>query len=150
MSAKDRRKNISGYLLNQTEKGICLIPINAEFRKNTIDIEHYIIINQNDIKEVKIKSQEILYIKIQILLKDGTKYIMTTNKKIRSMPMHGENVAKFVKIYKKQKQWKNLLTFTLKYCIVIMYNKYFICANILRIYKTSLQSIIVLQKEDLT
>ncbi len=101
MSAKKRQKNISGYLLNQTEKGICLIPINAEFRKNTLDIENYIIINQKDIKEVKISNKEIIYIKIQIILKDGTKYIMTTNKKIRTMPKHGENVEKFIKIYKK-------------------------------------------------
>lgn len=94
-------KNIMGYLLNKNEKGICLIPIVIDtFTKNKIEIDNYIFIPDNDIDKVVIKNEDISFKRIKIILKDKTKYILKTPKKIKNVDYHTDNLNKFMGIYK--------------------------------------------------
>lgn len=98
-----KNKNVMGYLLNQTEKGIALIPIVKDtMSKNKIDEQNYIFIPQNNIENVKITNEEINFKRIVITLKDGTKYKMKTIKKTKKIPYHNENLNNFIAIYNKK------------------------------------------------
>lgn len=100
LSAK-KNKNIMGYLLNKNELGICLIPIVIDtFTKNKIDLEQYIFIPEENIDKVIIKNEEIGFKRIKIILKDKTKYVLKTPKKIKQVDYHASNLNKFIEIYK--------------------------------------------------
>lgn len=96
-----KNKNVMGYLLNKNDKGICLIPIIAEtINKNKIDIDNYIFIKEEEIDRVTIKNEEIGFKKIIILLKDKTKYVLKTPKKVIKREYHKVNLDKFIEFYK--------------------------------------------------
>lgn len=96
-----KNKKVMGYLLNQYDQGICLIPVVADtLTKNKIDDENPIIINQDKIDKVVIKNDLNGYL-IRITLKDKTKYRLRTLKKIKKVPYHEKNLNQFIKIYKK-------------------------------------------------
>lgn len=96
-----KNKNVMGYLLNKNDKGICLIPIIAEtINKNKIDIDNYIFIKEEEIDKVTIKNEEIGFKKIIILLKDKTKYVLKTPKKVINREYHKINLDKFIEFYK--------------------------------------------------
>lgn len=96
-----KNKNVMGYLLNKNDKGICLIPIIAEtINKNKIDIDNYIFIKEEEIDKVTIKNEEIGFKKIIILLKDKTKYVLKTPKKVIKREYHKVNLDKFIEFYK--------------------------------------------------
>ena len=98
-----KNKNVMGYLLNQTEKGITLIPIVKEtMNKSKIEEQNYIFIPQNKIETVKITNEEINFKRIVISLKDGTKYKMKTIKKTKKNPEHNQNVNRFIDMYSKK------------------------------------------------
>lgn len=74
-----KRKNIIGYFLNKNEKGICLIPMILGNNKTLqIDIDNYISINENEIRKIKIKNEDIVYKAITIILNNHTKYNLKT------------------------------------------------------------------------
>lgn len=96
-----KNKNIMGYLLNKNENGICLIPIIADtLTKNKIDLDNYIFIKNEEIDKVIIKNEEIGFKKIKILLKDKSKYILKTPKKILNADYHKKNLENFIEMYK--------------------------------------------------
>lgn len=95
-----KNKNIMGYLLNKNDKGICLIPIVVDtLIKNKIDIDNYIFINEEDIEQVVIKNEQIGFKRIKIVLKDKTKYVLKTPKKVIKRDYHKINLDKFIEIY---------------------------------------------------
>lgn len=97
-----KNHNVMGYLLNQTEKGIALIPIVKEtMNKNKLDIQNYIFIPKERIEKVKITNEEINFKRIVITLKDKTKYKMKTLKKNKKRLYHEENLNNFIKMYTK-------------------------------------------------
>lgn len=90
-----------GYLFNQNDKGICLIPIIADtLSRNKVDIENYIFIKNEDIEKVYIKNEDFIFKKIKIVLKDKSKYIIKTSKKIKNINYHENNLNKFIEMYK--------------------------------------------------
>ena len=66
-----------------------------------IDIDGYIDIKPEDIRNIKIKNENFIYKRITITLNDKTKYVMTTAKKIKGSDYHKENVKKFIEMYSK-------------------------------------------------
>lgn len=99
ISIKKNRK-IMGYLLNKNENGICLIPVVMDtLTKNKIDIDNYVLLKNEDIAKVIIKNEEIGFKKIKIVLKDNTKYVMKTPKKIIKADYHQMNLNKFIELY---------------------------------------------------
>lgn len=96
-----KNKNVMGYLLNQNENGICLIPIVAEtMTKNRIDVDHYIWIENENIEKITIKNEDIGFKKITIRLKDKTKYALKVSKRIIHLDYHKVNLDKFIEMYK--------------------------------------------------
>ena len=92
---------VVGYLFNQNDQGICLIPIVVDtMTKNKIAIEKYVFIKQEDIEKIIIKNEDIKFKKIKIVLKDKTKFVMRTSKKIRNIDYHENNLNKFIELYK--------------------------------------------------
>lgn len=95
-----KNKGVMGYLLNKNENGICLIPIIMDtITKNKVDLDNYIFIKEEEIEKVVIKNEEIGFKKIKILLKDKSKYILKTSKKIINVDYHKINLDKFIKMY---------------------------------------------------
>ena len=102
IEAARQKNNVSGYFVNKNEREICLIPvITDDNRVMQIDIDGYIDIKPEDIKNVKIKNEDFIYKRITITLNDKTKYVMTTAKKIKGSDYHKENVKKFIEMYSK-------------------------------------------------
>lgn len=96
-----KNHNVMGYLLNKNDKGICLIPIVTDtLTKNKLDIDNYIFINEDDISQVVIKTKEIGFKTIKIVLKDNTKYVLETPKMVLKREYHKINLDKFIEIYK--------------------------------------------------
>lgn len=96
-----KNKKVMGYLLNKNENGICLIPIVMDtFTKNKVDLDNYIFIKDVDIEKVTIKNEEIGFKKIKIELKDKTKYVLKTPKKIINVDYHKINLDRFIEMYK--------------------------------------------------
>lgn len=92
---------VVGYLFNQNDQGICLIPIVVDtMTKNKIAIEKYVFIKQEDIEKIIIKNEDIKFKKIKIVLKDKTKFVMRTSKKIKNIDYHENNLNKFIELYK--------------------------------------------------
>lgn len=102
IEAARQKNNVSGYFVNKNEREICLIPvITDDNRVMQIDIDGYIDIKPEDIKNIKIKNEDFIYKRITITLNDKTKYVMTTAKKIKGSDYHKENVKKFIEMYSK-------------------------------------------------
>ncbi|NBK96637.1 MAG: hypothetical protein EOM50_01220 [Erysipelotrichia bacterium] len=96
-----KNKKVMGYLFNQNDKGIGLIPIVVDtLNKNKVDLDNYIFIKQDNIKKISIKNEDFLFKKIKIELKDKTKYIIKTAKKIKNIDYHENNLNKFIEMYK--------------------------------------------------
>ena len=97
-------KGVMGYVVNKYDEGICLIPIVADgMTKNKIDIENVIHIKEDEIETVKIKSVDFgLTKEITIKLKNKKKYSLATNKKIKNMDYHEENLNQFIEYYQKK------------------------------------------------
>lgn len=102
IEAARQKNNVSGYFVNKNEREICLIPvITDDNRVMQIDIDGYIDIKPEDIRNIKIKNEDFIYKRITITLNDKTKYVMTTAKKIKGSDYHKENVKKFIEMYSK-------------------------------------------------
>lgn len=101
-----------GYLVNQTESGIGLIPLNSDGmsyitnnpKKMKANVEACTFIQQADIKKVTIKNANLISLvtkEVTIELINGRKYNWLVNKKEKTIPYHEENFAKFMNMYKK-------------------------------------------------
>lgn len=102
IEAARQKNNVSGYFVNKNEREICLIPvITDDNRVMQIDIDGYIDIKPEDIRNIKIKNENFIYKRITITLNDKTKYVMTTAKKIKGSNYHKENVKRFIEMYSK-------------------------------------------------
>lgn len=96
-----KNKKVMGYLFNQTDTGICLIPIIADtLTKNKIDQENYQFIKQDDIAKVIIKNEDFVFKKIKIILKNQKKIVLKTSNKLKGAPYHENNLNKFIELYK--------------------------------------------------
>lgn len=64
---KAKKDNITGYFVNKYEKGICLIPLIVDDDQAIkIDINNCIDIKPEDIKKIKIKTEDFKYKRITI------------------------------------------------------------------------------------
>lgn len=83
--------NCKGFLVNQTEKGIALIPLDYNgiawtdpIKKMKAQVDSYIFIAQEDIERVIIKNANLISVvtkSVSIVLKDTTRINLTVNKK---------------------------------------------------------------------
>ena len=90
-----------GYLLNKNDFGIVLIPLVVDtINKNKLDLENHIIIKNEDIEKLTIRSEEVGFKRIRITLKDNTKYILKAANKIKNIDYQKTNLDKFIEIYK--------------------------------------------------
>lgn len=101
-------KKCDGYLINQTERGIGLIPLNSKGFSNNLakmkaDINSFIFIDQGNIKSVTIKKANLISLvtkKVVINLADGSKYNLLVNNKEKNLPYHETNFNNFINGYK--------------------------------------------------
>lgn len=100
------------YLINQTENGIGLIPLNStsgtllSYKPDKLIAtpERFTFINQNDIASVKIKRANLISLvskNVIIELNNGRKYNLQVNNKEKNIPYHEANFAEFMNRYKK-------------------------------------------------
>lgn len=109
MAAGAARRELSGYIINQMENGIALIPLRTEgigfnIKKMVPNINSYTFFAQSEIKNIKIKRANLISAvskKVVIELKDGNKYNLMVNLKEKYLPYQQDNFAKFMKKYKK-------------------------------------------------
>jgi len=96
-----KNKKVMGYLLNKNDFGIVLIPLVVDtINKNKLDLENHIIIKNEDIEKLTIRSEEVGFKRIRITLKDNTKYILKAANKIKNIDYQKTNLDKFIEIYK--------------------------------------------------
>ena len=109
MEAAVANQGWSGYLINQTEKGIGMIPIKntkvftAKPENMEVHTDQFKFISQENIKSVKIKRQNLISAvakTVIITLNDTTKYELDVRNKEPKIPYHAENFKKFVAKYK--------------------------------------------------
>ncbi|MCR5147111.1 MAG: hypothetical protein K6B70_07235 [Clostridia bacterium] len=109
MAAGAARRELSGYIINQMENGIALIPLRTEgigfnIKKMVPNINLYTFFAQCEIKNIKIKRANLISAvskKVVIELNDGNKYNLIVNLKEKYLPYQQDNFAKFMKKYKK-------------------------------------------------
>ncbi len=98
------------YLVNQTEKGIGLIPLTKKGEgsgspKNLqVNPEAFTFIEQHDIKKIKIKRANLISAvtkKVVIEEIGGRKYKWLVNNKEKLLPYHESNFVEFKNMYKK-------------------------------------------------
>lgn len=107
--AAGMEQNANGYLINQMENGIALIPLNSTGIGNNIkkmipNTNSHMFFGQEEIKKVKIKRAYFISAvtkSVRIELKDGKKFNLLVNVKEKYIPYHKENFAKFMQKYKK-------------------------------------------------
>lgn len=98
---KFKQDKITGYFVNLNDRGICLIPLVVDDdKKIQIDFYGYIDIKAEDIKKIKIKTENFNFKRITIKLNNHTKYVMVTAKKIKGVIRHEENLNKFIELVK--------------------------------------------------
>ena len=68
------------------------------FTKNKVDLDNYIFIKNADIEKITIKNEEIGFKKIKIQLKDKTKYVLKTPKKIINVDYHKVNQYRYIEM----------------------------------------------------
>lgn len=103
-------QNANGYIINQMEKGIALIPLNSTGIGNNIkkmipNTNSYMYFGQSEIKSIKIKRAYLISAvvkKVRIELTDGKKFNLLVNVKEKYVPYHKENFEKFMQKYKKK------------------------------------------------
>lgn len=103
--------NCKGFLVNQTEKGIALIPFDYEgiawtnpIKKMKAQVNSYKFIAQEEIDKVIIKNANLISAvtkNVTIVLKDATRINLVVNKKQKDISYHEENFSKFINTYKK-------------------------------------------------
>lgn len=99
---KIKSDNVTGYFVNKYEKGICLIPLVVDDdKKIKIDINNFRDIRKEDIKKIKVKTEDFTFKKIVILLNDGAKYKMVTASKIVGVSHHELSLKRFIESCKK-------------------------------------------------
>lgn len=92
-----KTKKVMGYLVNQFDNDICLIPIVVDtLNKNKVDTERFLLLKQEDIEKIIIKNEDFIFKKIKIVMKDKQKFIMKATKKIKNTPYHEENLNRFI------------------------------------------------------
>lgn len=98
-----QRNNITGYFVNKNEREICLIPLILDSNRVVqIDMDGYIDIKPEDIKNIKIKNEDFIYKRITITLNDKQKYVMKTEKNIKGFDYHKDNLRQFIEMYHKK------------------------------------------------
>ena len=103
------RREAGGYIINQMEKGIALIPLKSNgiglsIKKMIPNTSAYVFFAQSEIKNIKIKRYNLISAvskKVVIELNDGNKYNLIVNLKEKYIPYHKDNFAKFMERYKK-------------------------------------------------
>lgn len=95
------------YLVNQTENGIGLIPLNSSGipglsmsgpDKMTINIDGYYFINKQDIKKLTVKRANLISLvskSVNIELTSGRKYYWLVNNKEKLLPYHEQCFKNF-------------------------------------------------------
>ncbi len=108
MEAKANNRAWDGYLINQTEKGIGLIPL-----KNTkvlslssikpenmiVQLDEFIFVEKDNISNIKIKKFNLfspIAKTVYIKLKNDADFNLFVNNKEKQLPYHEENFSKFV------------------------------------------------------
>lgn len=100
-----------GFLINDTEKGIGLIPLENTksilvFKPENmkVHLEDFIFIDKDEIESIKIKRLNFISAvtkEVNIKLKDGSRYSLMINNKEKSLEYHEINFSKFINKYKK-------------------------------------------------
>lgn len=100
-----------GFLINDTEKGIGLIPLEntksvfvIKPENMIVHLEDFIFINKNEIESIKIRRLNFISAvakEVNITLKNGAKYNLMINNKEKSLEYHEMNFSKFINKYKK-------------------------------------------------
>ena len=100
LAENKRNQGVQGYLLNRNERGIVLIPIVSQgLWKNRTDFENYVMLEANDISEVKVK-KDFMYWRIHIMTKNHVKYQLRVIAKVKGEPRHEANVKAFIALYR--------------------------------------------------
>lgn len=99
LAYKLKTKEALGYILNKNEKGIAIIPIVEENKKQRVATEKLVFLNKEDINQVIIKNDGIGFKLIKIRLKDKSKFGFKTAKKIKNIDYHEVNLNKFIESY---------------------------------------------------
>ena len=91
-------KEFNGYIINQTESGIGIIPLSNVTGQPMIDMAYFL--PQNNIVNVSIKKGSLLFYK-KITITDINNQIISFNvqKKVLTVKKHKENLEKFLLKY---------------------------------------------------
>ena len=100
LASKLKSKDAIGYILNKNEKGIGIIPIVEENKKQRVAAERLVFLGNNDIDKVIIKNDGIGFRLIKIVMKDKSKFGFKMAKKIKNIDYHEKNLNKFIECYK--------------------------------------------------
>lgn len=106
-------ENIDGYLINQTEKGIGLIPlkykdissqisaftVGALPEKMVAQLDEFFFIEKEKIESISIKTVNLKMKNVTIKLVNNETISLTVNNKLKSIPYHEENFSQFVNKY---------------------------------------------------
>lgn len=90
-------KDFSGYIINQNENGIGLIPVNNMTGKPMLDLVYFL--PKNNIAKVEVKNCFIFYKKITIIDMQGQSICFNVARKEFGIKMHRPNVDFFLSIY---------------------------------------------------
>ncbi len=115
MFRKKDDKTPEGYLINQTEKGLGLIPlkygsssdrrnammVGAKAEKMIPQLDDFIFIKNENITDIKVVARNVKEMGVDIKLNNDEDIRLTVRKKIKSIPYQAENFSRFVSKYKK-------------------------------------------------
>ena len=111
----EKGEKFDGYLINQTEKGIGLIPlkykdfssqisaitVGALPEKMVAQLDKFFFIEKEKIESISIRTVNLKMKNVTIKLVNNENIGLTINNKFKSIPYHEENFSKFVNKYKK-------------------------------------------------
>lgn len=109
MKAAENNRAWDGYLINQTEKGIGLIPLKStkslyiKLENMVVQLDQFMFIENNNISSVKIKKLNLfspVAKTVDIKLKNDADFKLIVRNKEKQLPYHEENFAKFISKYK--------------------------------------------------
>ena len=106
--AAGMEQNANGYLINENENGLALIPLNStgisnNLKKMVPNTNAFVYVAKSEIKKIKIKRAYLISAvvkKVKIELNDGKKYNLLVNVKEKYVPYHKENFARFIEKHK--------------------------------------------------
>ena len=106
--AAGMEQNANGYLINENENGLVLIPLNStgisnNLKKMVPNTNAFVYVAKSEIKKIKIKRAYLISAvvkKVKIELNDGKKYNLLVNVKEKYVPYHKENFARFIEKHK--------------------------------------------------